>query len=300
MLLPNPQSWTAYPTQDGSATFYSPEFKEYFHSLDGAKAEAMDKFVGGTGLAETAQAGPVRILDVCYGLGYNTAAALTTIAPLLAPDPDAYPVEIIALELDITVPQAALEPQYLDLWPVPVQIVLRSLAVHQRYQDDRCQAQLLVGDARQTLPPLVRQGWQADVIFLDPFSPRHCPQLWTLEFLGWLIQALSPQGTLVTYSRAAAVRSVLQQGGLVLGTLPPVAGRSAQQWSGGTIARADGTGLQPLSAMEQEHLHTRAAIPYRDPSLEDAAPTILQRRVAEQGRSPLEGNNEWRKRWNLH
>jgi tRNA U34 5-methylaminomethyl-2-thiouridine-forming methyltransferase MnmC len=55
--------------------------------------------------------------------------------------------------------------------------------------------------------------------------------------------------------------------------------------------------LPPLSMRSQEHLQTRAAIPYRDPQLCDPAPVIVQRRQIEQQASSLEPTSHWHKRW---
>jgi tRNA U34 5-methylaminomethyl-2-thiouridine-forming methyltransferase MnmC len=53
----------------------------------------------------------------------------------------------------------------------------------------------------------------------------------------------------------------------------------------------------PLSDLEKEHQQTRAAIPYRDPNLQDSAEIILQRRQQEQLSSNLESTSQWRRRW---
>jgi tRNA U34 5-methylaminomethyl-2-thiouridine-forming methyltransferase MnmC len=58
-----------------------------------------------------------------------------------------------------------------------------------------------------------------------------------------------------------------------------------------------GTGWRPLAEMEQEHLHTRAAIPFRDPTGEDEAEVILMRRNTEQQHCGLETTNAWQHRW---
>jgi len=44
-------------------------------------------------------------------------------------------------------------------------------------------------------------------------------------------------------------------------------------------------------------LLTRAAVPYRDPSLGDRAEVIVQRRILEQQTSTLEPTALWKKRW---
>jgi len=65
----------------------------------------------------------------------------------------------------------------------------------------------------------------------------------------------------------------------------------------GTVASHRNQDFVPLSPMELEHLQTRAAIPYRDPNLEDSAKTIIERREKEQLLSDKEFTSQWKKRW---
>lgn len=286
--------WQPQQTEDGSFTFYSDTFKEAFHSRQGAKAEAFVKFAQATELTQQAQRGHIRLLDVCYGLGYNTAAAIETIGQAV---PDCS-IEVYGLELDASVPLAATEPPLIDSWTPPVQEILRQLARHHRYEAAQLTATLLIGDARQTIQQLTGR-WQADAIFFDPFSPRRCPQLWTVEFFQQVAACLTPTGKLATYSRSAAVRSALLDAGLQIGTIPLADRAFSHEWSQGTIASFESATLVPLSAMEQEHLQTRAAIPYRDPTLADAATQILDRHALEQQQSDRESTSRWRKRWGI-
>lgn len=276
-------------TADGSQTFYSPEFGEWFHSRGGAYDEARQTYVQATNLVARAQAqGHIAVLDVCYGLGYNTAAALEALWQVAPP----LPLHLVALELDARVPQAAIAQGVLAQWPLPVQAALAALA-HGTPLPPGLTGTLCVGDARQTLQPWVQARWQADVIFLDPFSPPRCPQLWTVEFLALVAQCLKPTGLLVTYSCAAAVRSTLLQVGLRLGSSPGI----GRQWPSTLATLSPTLLLAPLSQQEQEHLETRAAVPYRDPTLTDDAATIQQRRQIEQATSPLNATGAWRRRW---
>lgn len=289
--------FTPVPTQDGSTTFYSEKFGEWFHSRGGAWQEAKQTYVATTQLAERAQSGTMAILDICYGLGYNTAAALETIWQV---NPDCR-VELFALEIDLAVPRAAIAQTLTPLWSARTAQVLSEIAENHTISSAAnasalkvpIQAQLLVGDARQTIQTLIAQAWQADAIFLDPFSPPRCPQLWTVEFLQQVTRCLKPDGRLATYSCAAAVRTALKLAGLFIGSIP-TAGR---RWPG-TIANYRG-GLPNLSQQEQEHLATRASIPYRDPTLSDSAHEIRQRRQQEQQTSGLASPGEWRRRWGL-
>ncbi len=284
--------WPLQQTEDGSYTFFSPEFNERFHSQSGAHQEAAQKFVQPCDLesrARTLAPGEtLYLLDLCYGLGYNSAAAL---AAIWAVNPQAQ-VAIAALELDPRIPQQAVAQDLLQGWPEAIAQALATLAHQGTVQTERLQAHLWLGDARQTLPQLQATRFQADAIFLDPFSPPQGPALWTPDFLTWAARCLRPEGRLATYSCAAAVRATLRVIGLHLGETPAV-GRRAP----GTVASFSTTGLAPLTPRSEEHLQTRAAVPYRDPSLRDPAAVILARRQQEQQLSSLEPTTHWKRRW---
>ncbi|WP_197530138.1 hypothetical protein [Gloeobacter violaceus] len=69
--------WSVQPTADGSFTFACTKTGRAFHSRTGAYREALGKFVRPSGLLYRPE--PIRVLDVCYGLGYNSAALLDTL-----------------------------------------------------------------------------------------------------------------------------------------------------------------------------------------------------------------------------
>lgn len=281
-------AFTPQPTGDGSWTFFSPEFGELFHSHHGAKQEAKKKFVEPTRLGEQALKGEVGLLDICYGLGYNSASALET---LWSANPQCE-VSWVGLELDERVAKMAIAHQFHEHWPHPINTILPQLASTGRATTPQFTGILHIDDARQTLASVIAQGFQADAIFLDPFSPPTCPQLWTVEFLGLVAQVLKPEGYLATYSCAASVRAALRLAGFQIGTTVPVGRKSP-----GTLARFCSENLISLSEQEEEHLQTRAAIPYRDPSLRDTAEVIHDRRQQEQQNSSLEPSSHWKKRW---
>ncbi|MCM1985085.1 tRNA (5-methylaminomethyl-2-thiouridine)(34)-methyltransferase MnmD [Lyngbya confervoides] len=284
-------------TQDGSYTFYSGTFGESYHTRTGAKTEAFEKFVNTTRIRTVALTGTVALLDVCYGLGYNTAAAVETIWQI---NPHCQ-IQLYGLELDPTVPQAATKLKTHSEWPKPIQKLLLDLAWKGSAWSDRLQAELLIGDARATIQSLLARSFQADAIFLDPFSPQRCPQLWTADFFAQVVRCLKPMGTLATYSRSAAVRSALRAVGLHLGTVPVVMTPRplAHHWSQGTVARWLAEDLIPLSTMELEHLQTRAGIVLRDPTLTGSAEEILARQHQAQQVSSRESTSSWRRRWKI-
>ncbi|MGV2827531.1 tRNA (5-methylaminomethyl-2-thiouridine)(34)-methyltransferase MnmD [Myxosarcina sp. GI1(2024)] len=282
------ERFIAQPTDDGSLTFFSAEFDEAFHSYRGAKQEAEIKYVQPTMIREKARRySKIYLLDICYGLGYDSAAAIEAIWSI---NPQCQ-IEAIALELNAAVPRQASAEGLLCQWRQPIPQLLDELASNSQVRNKYLSAKLCFGDARQTLQQIYCQGWQADAIFLDPFSPPKCPQLWTVEFIAMVAKCLKPTGRLATYSCAAAVRRALSLAGLKFGSI------YVANSSPGTVASFVGDNLPLLSLQEREHLHTRAAIPYRDPSLNNSAARIKEHRLQEQKQSQLEPTSQWKKRW---
>jgi hypothetical protein len=97
------------------------------------------------------------------------------------------------------------------------------------------------------------------------------------------------------------VRQALRFHGLQLASIHPSPEAPAHQWSNGTVASPAALGenqqFAALSTMEEEHLKTRAAEPYRDPSGRADAETIRAERRQAQENSTANSTNGWRKRW---
>lgn len=68
---------TALETADGSLSLHSDHFQEAFHSSVGALEEARAKFAQPAELQRFLAGSTLRVLDVCVGLGYNSAALMS-------------------------------------------------------------------------------------------------------------------------------------------------------------------------------------------------------------------------------
>ena len=67
-----------YYTQDGSIGLYSHVDKDVYHSKFGAVTEAWEKFIIPSGIDKLINIKPnIKILDVCYGIGYNTKSLMS-------------------------------------------------------------------------------------------------------------------------------------------------------------------------------------------------------------------------------
>ncbi|MEC7897905.1 MAG: MnmC family methyltransferase [Cyanobacteriota bacterium] len=291
---------SALQTADGSLSLHSERFDEAFHSSIGALAEAKAKFVRPAQLERFCRKSVLRVLDVCVGLGYNSAALMNALPKQSAPTLQWWGLELDPRPLSL----ALMHDTYRALWSPDVLMRLEQLNQTNSWSEEQSEGTLLWGDARSTLQKLP-EHWQADLILMDAFSPGRCPELWSEEFLGALAKRLAVGGRLLTYSRSAAIRGSLRRAGLNLRSLQPAPGQRLE-WSSGTLAAkpggleplADaGPGWKPLCTMEEEHLNTRAAVPYRDPNGHDDAQQIRNRREQEQQACKKESTSRWQRRW---
>ncbi len=261
--------------RDGSFSLYSRACDEGFHSAAGALREANEKFVVPAALERFAPGRQLVVAEVAVGTGTNTAALVAATADA-GLELDWWGLELDHRPLALALADAGFRAQ----WPAAVIGRLEELSGGDR---------LRLGDARHRLPELLDTlAGRCDLVLLDAFSPQRCPQLWSQEFLGRLVRLLRPDGRLLTYSSAAAVRRCLLDLGLELRAIRPPADEP-ERWSAGTAAGftplAPHPALRSLEPFEREHLASRAAVPYRDPTGTATAAEILARRRREQEQS---------------
>ena len=73
-----------YFTNDGSVGLFSPDADDIYHSTYGALTEAYEKFIIPLGLKNFLKNNSeIKILDICFGIGYNTKSFLNNFLDLL-------------------------------------------------------------------------------------------------------------------------------------------------------------------------------------------------------------------------
>ncbi|MEA1973090.1 MAG: MnmC family methyltransferase [Candidatus Cloacimonadota bacterium] len=195
-------------TKDGSETIYNSNFDETYHSISGAFEEALEKYVKPLQIVPHS-----KILDFCFGLGYNSIATLI----------NHNFIEITALEIDpeivnkmgeIEVPQddASLFKLFSHL-PEKQSISYRESKI-----------ELIVGDARKTIKSL--QTNYFDNIFFDPFSPKKQPEMWETKVFIDIYKILKNGGRLATYSCAKQIRRNMQEAGFDIKDGPAIGRKS--------------------------------------------------------------------------
>jgi len=194
--------------EDGTNTLFSKEFNEPYHSTkDGALHESLEKHVK-PALTLKKEFKELTILDICFGLGYNTFATLyyikknnlKTKVHIISPEFDE---ELIHSLASFTYPSQfdALKP------------IIEAISRDFKYEDEQFKIEILVGDARKELPKIKES---IDVIYQDAFSPAHNPLLWTKEFFADIRAIAKDDALLTTYSTAAAIRLGLYENGFYI------------------------------------------------------------------------------------
>lgn len=192
----------------------STRFDDPYFSLQGGLDETRHVFLAGNGLPDRFRPG-FHIAELGFGTGLNLAAALIAWRASGIPDPlrfttfEAFPLSAPAMARALAAfPAAAavMEPLLVQLAAGATVLALPDL-----------QAEIVIGDARQTLP-----DWpgRADAWFLDGFSPAKNPELWGENLLAQVAAHSAPGATCATYAAAGHVRRSLAAAGFTVERRP--------------------------------------------------------------------------------
>ena len=194
--------------EDGTNTLFSEEFSEPYHSTkDGALHESLEKHVK-PALAIKKEFSSLTILDLCFGLGYNSFATLYYIKKhklnikvhLLSPEFDE---ELIHSLKEFFYPEEFNE----------LKEIIYQVSEHLYYEDEQFKIEILLGDARKSVPKIEHK---IDIVYQDAFSPSQNPLLWTKEFFSDIVSISKEDTMLTTYSTAASIRLGLYESGFLI------------------------------------------------------------------------------------
>ena len=194
--------------EDGSYTLFSHDFDEPYHSTkDGALHESLEKHVKPS-LALKADKEKLTILDICFGLGYNTFSTLYYIKKYKLK----VKVHILSPEFDEMLVHS------LDTFGFPsefdsIKDIIQEVSKNLYYEDEQFKIEVLLGDARQSITNIQEK---IDIVYQDAFSPAHNPLLWTKEWFKDVRAICVGDAILTTYSTAAAIRLGLYENGFYI------------------------------------------------------------------------------------
>lgn len=185
--------------KDGSVTLWNESYRDYYHPRAGAYKQANELFLKTSDLKARLEKSDVNLLEIGFGMGYNTFKALA-LAQTLAKNR----LHVKAIDHD-----RMLLKQSMSIVPEPLHVkMLEALFMGNHYHDTFARVEFLNAEARYAVT-LLEEPF--DVIFLDPFIESNNASLVTVEFFGKLRKLLKEGGILVASTSLQAV-----QDGLIL------------------------------------------------------------------------------------
>jgi len=192
-------------SEDGSFTAYSSEFDEHYHSTrDGALHESLYKHVI-PAFEHHKDKDEVTILDICFGLGFNTLATLY----YMREQGISKKVRIFSPEFDADLIASLRSFTYPEIFR-PFLPIIESLSIEHVYEDENLYIELYIGDAREYLRNCTERF---DIVYQDAFSPATNPMLWTKEYFEDIARLIKFDGIVTTYSMALKTRLALYENG---------------------------------------------------------------------------------------
>ena len=194
--------------EDGTHTLFSEEFNEPYHSTkDGALHESLEKHVK-PAFSIHQDKKKLTILDICFGLGYNSFATLyyvqknhlKTKVHILSPEFDESLISSLSM--------FSYPPEFES-----IKEIIKEVSQKLFYEDEQFKIEILLGDARKSVPQIETK---IDIIYQDAFSPTHNPLLWTREFFKDISDISKEDTILTTYSTAASIRLGLYENGFLI------------------------------------------------------------------------------------
>lgn len=192
-------------TEDGTATLYSKEFNESYHSIkDGALRESLEKHI-----IPAFKFSPLKdkyiILDICFGLGYNTLATLLYIKQNGIDSK----IEIISPELNIELIYSLKDFNYPKEFR-EFRDIIKALSSNLYYRDEQFKIEIFNSDAREIIKNI---DSRVDILYQDPFSPKKNPLLWTRDYFLDIREIANRDIIITTYSVATPIRLSMYESG---------------------------------------------------------------------------------------
>lgn len=244
-------------TEDGSIGLFNTELNEIYHSKFGAKKEAFEKFIKPCFNISNR---PLKILDICYGIGYNTKCALENFQNIILID---------CVEIDEKLAKKSFEFEYEENINKIIENNIKNPDFINFYFED----------IRLAIKKLNKKY---DIIFHDGFKPDIQPELWSEDLIFEISKRLDANGIYCTYNHSKPVLNALYKAGLTVGKTienNKIIGISAS-FSKNLIKN-------PLNEFEIGQLNTKSAITYKDINLNSTKEEIINARMLETKNSNL-------------
>ncbi len=200
-------------TADGSQTLFSKKYNQYFHDIDmGAIKESLTKHVIPAFSFHEGKK-KLRILDICFGIGYNTFCTIYYIKKNnLNID-----LQIYSPEFDLKLIESLNDFNFPNEFD-EIKHIISSISKNKFYEDKNIKIKVSIGDAREYIKTLKN----IDIVYQDAFSLEVNPELWSVEYFTDIYKLCNDDAILTTYSIATNIRLSMNEAGFEIYEIKPV------------------------------------------------------------------------------
>ena len=196
-------------TQDGSHTLYSEKYNQHFHNTeDGAINEALNKHIIPAFDFHKSKK-ELNILDICYGLGYNTLASIFYV---IHNNLD-IKLNIFSPELDFELVKSLKKFQYPKEF-LSLNNIIESLSSKQKYEDENFKIEVCIKDARAYIKDFENNFF--DIVYQDAFSSDVNMELWTKEYFDDIFRVCKNSAIMTSYAISTNIRLSMYEAGFYI------------------------------------------------------------------------------------
>lgn len=196
-------------TKDGSNTLFSKLYNQHYHNPDdGAINESLSKHIIPT-LSFHKDKKELNILDICFGIGYNT---FSTIYYILENNSN-IKLNIYSPELDGNLVKS------LDTFEFPkefdsIKHIIKAIAKTCKYEDENIKIEVFIKDARAYIKSLPKDFFH--IVYQDAFSSEVNFELWTKEYFDDIYMLCSDDCIVSSYAVATSIRLSQSEAGFCI------------------------------------------------------------------------------------
>lgn len=192
---------------DGSNTLFNKHYNQHYHSTkDGAVIETLHKHIL-PALFHHQNKHELNVLDICFGLGYNTFLTILENKKLQAPKK----INFYSPELDETLVKSLSSFEYPPHFN-EIKHIIDSVCKNNFYEDSLYKIELYIGNARDYICSLE----DIDIVYQDAFSSDVNSELWSFEYFEDIYKITNENMIITTYSTATNVRLSMSENGFFI------------------------------------------------------------------------------------
>lgn len=202
-------------TKDGSNTLFSSRYNQHYHNPDdGAINETLSKHILPTFKFHENKK-ELRILDICFGIGYNT---FTTLYYIIKHNLD-IKISIYSPELDGNLVNS------LENFDFPkefeeIKHIIIEVSKTLRYEDENIKIEVNIGNAREYIKTLEKESF--DIVYQDAFSSDVNTELWTKEYFDDIYKLCKDDCVMSSYSVATPIRLSMNEASFYIYEYRPI------------------------------------------------------------------------------